>query len=203
MPPIYSDMSFSSLLSLFIMPEKNWIGQSRGCDCTNLCTFQCHKKASPLGVQETLVAPSDILRVPHSHRTSGKLSLNSGLDLLIQTPYHLLIHTNVTTFTWCSLFHNAVGLRTHWSIRYFRQMPGYLPHWNCSISEARMKNLLIKPDALLLITIHQNYSNSLNPSAGWTGNTCQQTHAHIHTSSIHPSKSQSPNSISKYASISL
>lgn len=36
MPPMYSDMTFSSLLLLFILPEKNWIGWSRAFNCASL-----------------------------------------------------------------------------------------------------------------------------------------------------------------------
>lgn len=133
----------------------------------------------------------------------AKLSLSSSSDLLIQTSHHLLIHTDVTAFTWSSLsivqlvrrptgasgisdrcqaishIGIALSLKHTWKFIWSNQLPSC---WQ------------------LLIKIIQS---SLNPGSGWTGNTPYQTHAHIHTSSIRPSKSQSPDSISNYASISL
>lgn len=82
-PSIYSDIFFSSLLPLFVLPEKNWMGWSGGCDCANPwpCTSLCHKKANPLGIQKALTVPSDILRVPHSHSIFFKTLIQLWIEL--------------------------------------------------------------------------------------------------------------------------
>lgn len=159
-PSIYSDIFFSSLLPLFVLPEKNWMGWSRGCDCANPwpCTSLCHKKANPLGIQKALTVPSDILRVPHSHSIFFKTLIQLWIELS-----HL--STIPSTQNWSNSLYPELSFP---QLRWPKDQLGHpifqtatsmaFLHWICFVSKAHLQNLFLQSDALLLTTIHLTHS---------------------------------------------
>lgn len=134
MPRIYSDVPFSSLLSLIILPEKNW--------------SHCHKINRPFRNPRS----SQISWACLIHTVStAKLLLSSGLDLVIWASHHLLINTDLTTFTWSSVFHNSDDPKTNWGIQY-RQILSCL-HPTTTLLEL-----------LYLLITHEIFSSSQMPS---------------------------------------
>lgn len=124
------------------------------------------KKASPSGVQEALVAPSDISRVPHSHSTSRKTLTKLWLGLAhpntISSP-HIHWCNNlylVLSFPQCSWPNDTLGYPIFQTDARLSPPLELLHLWSTH---------LIGPDALLLITIIKIIQNNLNPGSGWMG----------------------------------
>lgn len=118
MPPIYSAVSFSSLLSMLILPKKNWVGWSRGHDWANpsLCTPQCLKISPPIrttgSLHGTLRYPEGASFAQHFLRNS-----HSALGWVWSPEHHTIFLWTLTqtAFIWHSLSHSSGGLRTYWA----------------------------------------------------------------------------------------